>query len=533
MKIKLLPLLCGILLISTAKAQSFQMVKDLYPQTESLLYDYDAGMTYFNGKLYFTTYYGDIATSDGTTAGTEIISNLGMVKMTYFSFQKNRFIPLKGKLYYKNHKHELCVTDGTSAGTTVIADIHPTDETTNYGVITLLGANDDKLFFVGNNGTSGHELWVSDGTAAGTQQIADFVSGAVGLFTTNTKQHIGTVIGNKLYFFADNKVNGFEAWVSDGTASGTNILVDSNPNGHCSYFIASALGGYGSNEMKFFPFNGAVYFVAYNGIYKTNGTATGTTLAVSGTNYGADRVSSVCVFNNALYFNQSQLNNTHLLLKSDGTLAGTSTVATLSGAMSRGFQEFNGELYFRCKPNGYNSSDKDYIAKLTYGTQADSITRTTAGFFNYPTNIIHSIGNDFLYFGDYMNHAIYRYNNGANTQANTDFTSVYENLLSTPIGTFAIGTNSSHGYELWKWENTNSGFDKQINAISLHPTLATHTIRVHTDEAAPFHIYDMEGRNIGSRNLNVANNTIDVSTLRAGVYFLRNDQGASAKFIKK
>ncbi len=530
MKIKLLPLLCGILLISTSKAQSFQMVKDLYPQTESMLYDYDAGMTYFNGKIYFTTYYGDIAISDGTAAGTEIISNLGMVKMTYASFQKNRFIPLKGKLYYKNHKHELCVTDGTSAGTAVIADIHPTDETTNYGVITLLGASDDKIFFVGNNGTSGNELWVSDGTTAGTQPIADFVSGAVGLFTSNTKQHVGTVIDNKLYFFADNKVNGFEPWVSDGTAAGTQMLVDSNPNGHCSFFISSALGGYGSNEMKFFPFKDAVYFVAYNGIYKTNGTTT--TLEISGTNYGADRVHSVYLFNNALYFNQSQLNNTHLLLKSDGTLTGTSTVANLSGSMSRGFQEFNGELYFRSKPISYNSSDKDYIAKLTNGTQADSITRTTAGYFNYPTNIIHPIGNDFLYLGNYSNHAIYRYNNGANTLANTNFTSVYDNLLSTPIGTFAIGTNTSHGYELWKWENTNSGLEKPISAISLYPNPTTHSLHLTIDEASLFHIISAEGSIAGTHKLNTGFNSIDVSWLPAGVYILRSEKGVSSKFVK-
>ena len=92
--------LCGIL--TTANTQSFQLVKNLYDQTESLLYDYDAGMTYFNGKLYFTSYYGDIVVSDGTSSGTQIVSNLGMTHMTALSFHKNRFVPMGNKLYYKN-----------------------------------------------------------------------------------------------------------------------------------------------------------------------------------------------------------------------------------------------------------------------------------------------------------------------------------------------------------------------------------------------------------------------------------------------
>ena len=89
----------GSLAVGTANAQSFQLVKDLYPETESLLYDYDAGMTFFNGKLYFTSYYGDIVVSDGTSSGTQIISNLGMQKMTALDFHKNRFVPMANKIY--------------------------------------------------------------------------------------------------------------------------------------------------------------------------------------------------------------------------------------------------------------------------------------------------------------------------------------------------------------------------------------------------------------------------------------------------
>src|SRR5574344_760439 len=99
--------LISALATSISNAQSFQLVKDLYPETESLLYDYDAGMTYFDGKIYFTSYYGDIVVSDGTSSGTQIISNLGMQKMTALDYHKNRFVPMGNKLYYKNSKNKL------------------------------------------------------------------------------------------------------------------------------------------------------------------------------------------------------------------------------------------------------------------------------------------------------------------------------------------------------------------------------------------------------------------------------------------
>ena len=47
-RILLLIALCGVL--TTLNAQSFQLVKNLYEKTESILYDYDAGMTYFDEK---------------------------------------------------------------------------------------------------------------------------------------------------------------------------------------------------------------------------------------------------------------------------------------------------------------------------------------------------------------------------------------------------------------------------------------------------------------------------------------------------
>lgn len=517
----------------TTNAQSFKLVKDLYPQTENILYDYDAGMTFFNGKIYFTSYYGDIVASDGTSAGTAILSNIGMQKMTALDFRKNRFVPMGGKLYYINHRNELCVTDGTAQGTRIVTDIHPSDSSKFYGVKSILGANDDKLFLVGHDGISGYELWVSDGTANGTQIVKDVVPGGLGFFPSSSRHHVGTVINNKLYFFAKDATNGWEPWVSDGTETGTFMLINSNPNGDCSYQMASTYGGYAGSEMKFFSFNNAVYFVGFGGIYKTDGTTAGTTLELNGTSYGANQVITMCTFNNHLYFNQFYVGK-RLLTKSDGTIAGTVVVDTLNKTLIRAFQEFNGELYLLCNEQ-VNSSSGDYIAKLN-GMNVDSITRRTPGYFNYLVNFLQPIGNDFLYMGDYTNHAIYRYNNGANTLANTDFTSTYDNLLSTPIGTFAIGTNATYGYELWKWEAAEaSDLRKTIadNLLQVYPVPTKSYLNISAEESSNVKIMDIAGKVLADEYLSKGINRVDVSRYANGLYFIHSEKGEVESFIVK
>lgn len=518
----------------SAKSQTFQLVKDLYPSTEHLLYDYDAGMTYFNGKLYFTSYFGDIVVSDGSSSGTQIISNLGMQKMTALDFHKNRFVPMGDKLYYKNRRNELCVTDGTTNGTTMVADIHPTDTSEFYGVKTIVGATNDKFFFVGNDGVHGFELWVSDGTESGTQLISDFAPGVIGFFHTTSKHHVGTVIDNKLYFFANDQTNGWEPWVSDGTPAGTFMLVNSNPTGHCSNVMAATIGGFAGSEMKFFPFNNAVYFTAYDGIYKTDGTVSGTTLEISGSSYGANLLTSMCVFDNHLYFDHFSTGK-RMLGKSDGTLAGTVLVDTLPGALSRGFQVFDGTLYFRCKPTGYSSSDRDYIAKLT-GSEVDSLSRATSGYFNQGVSIVQPIGADFLYLGDYNNHGIFRYNNGENVLVNQDFTSTFDNLLSTPIGTFAIGTNSAYGYELWKWVEGTSVDVEELDSLSfgsIYPNPVTNILTLQLDKSSTIRVVNALGIQVLPEQSVVKQLTLDVSTLSPGVYYIVYEAGETIAFVKR
>ena len=88
----------------------------------------------------------------------------------------------------------------------------------------------NKIYFDGLTAANGSELWVTDGTDAGTQLVKDIESGS----GSSSPSDI-VVLNNKLYFFASTSTSGNEMWVSDGTNGGTALLKDINPGAAGSY----------------------------------------------------------------------------------------------------------------------------------------------------------------------------------------------------------------------------------------------------------------------------------------------------------
>src|SRR5205814_5917199 len=67
-------------------------------------------------------------------------------------------------------------------------------------------------FFLADDGTSGTEIWRSDGTNAGTFLLADVTGGSGDASITNV-----TAAGKFLYFVSDDKT----LWRTDGSLNGT------------------------------------------------------------------------------------------------------------------------------------------------------------------------------------------------------------------------------------------------------------------------------------------------------------------------
>ncbi len=250
----------------------------------------------------------------------------------------NGFTAFNGKLYFRaydgTHGAELWVTDGTAAGTTMVKDINPGAEGSDpYGFTTFNG----KLYFNANDGALGSELWVTDGTAAGTSMLKDINPGAEG-----SNLNGFTAFNGKLYFMADDGSNGTELWVTDGTATGTTIFKDINP------------GAGSSNPYGFIAFNGKLYFQADDGsngteLWVTDGTAAGTAMLKDinpGTpasypyslrqvvGWGAAYVSGSF---DKLLFVASDAAHGNELWTSDGTAAGTGILVDFNPGAGDGF----------------------------------------------------------------------------------------------------------------------------------------------------------------------------------------------------
>lgn len=144
--------------------------------------------------------------SDGTPAGTRVLKpqlyiydSVEHQGVLYLAAADTRVVSTKG-----HGPNELWRTDGTSAGTRLVynpggfpwgADIH--------GMMSVL----DKVYFIASDRThslNGHndyrtntELWVSDGTEAGTGMVADLNGPSAGSFPSTPR-----LLGDHLYFTA-------------------------------------------------------------------------------------------------------------------------------------------------------------------------------------------------------------------------------------------------------------------------------------------------------------------------------------------
>lgn len=101
------------------------------------------------------------------------------------------------------------------------------------------------LFFVADDGINGFELWRSDGTQDGTQLVANINPGSSSSSPTDLVN-----VNGVLYFAADDGRRGRELWRSDGTPEGTTLAFDVNA------------GSNSSDPTDLVNFNGRVYFAA-------------------------------------------------------------------------------------------------------------------------------------------------------------------------------------------------------------------------------------------------------------------------------
>ncbi|HAS42144.1 MAG TPA: hypothetical protein DCS93_16830, partial [Microscillaceae bacterium] len=168
--------------------------------------------------------------ADGTTEFVVNVNPLGnVVNSNPGAGNGQNLVNVNGTLYFSGQdpfgRQELFKSDGTTGGTVLVKDINvnPISGNTRPSDPQNLTNINGTLFFTaddqgeGSNSPSvNRELWISNGTNAGTQMVKDINVG-----TSNSSNPSNLVEKDGLcYFFADDG-SGTTIWRSDGTDSGT------------------------------------------------------------------------------------------------------------------------------------------------------------------------------------------------------------------------------------------------------------------------------------------------------------------------
>ena len=259
-----------------------------------------------------------------------------------------RPVAMAGVLYFAAadpaHGQELWRSDGTAAGTWRVNDIRPGPMGSSPTSLTVFQG---RLYFAADDGVRGWEPWSSDGTAAGTRPLADLCPGPCSSLTFGLSSMAPT--GDRLFFTAATHGLAPNLWVTDGTREGTqevpgtgaqsvyglfplaqgvvlypaagavgNDLWRSDGTAQGTYRLKSSDGSptgaiYGVSPLR----DGAVFWT-YDAFWRTDGTAAGTVRLKQGAG-PADAPALLLVDNDLLYF----VNGRNELWVTDGTPLGT------------------------------------------------------------------------------------------------------------------------------------------------------------------------------------------------------------------
>jgi ELWxxDGT repeat protein len=156
----------------------------------------------------------------------------------------------------------------------MVQDINPGAPDSAPASLVTVGS---KLFFAAQNGVNGREVWTSDGTDAGTSMIKDIAPA--------TRPEALTNVAGTVFFTANDGVTQRELWKTDGTDTGTSLVKDIRP------------GKYASSPESLTAVDGTLYVTAIDGVHgrqlwKSDGTDAGTVMVKDINAGGGFQVSS-------------------------------------------------------------------------------------------------------------------------------------------------------------------------------------------------------------------------------------------------
>ena len=366
------------------------------------------------------------------------------------------FVTHNNQIYFsgsvQNNIQELWVSNGTATGTQMLKDIDGNPDTGSQ-LYSFTVAN-NKVFFVAFNIDGTAQLWTTGGSASNTIMLRGGLSNIYWL----------SPFGNKLFFVAQPTNSGAEPWISNGTAEGTFKLVDTNFGQTNSFGSIVA-----ATESK-------LYFTVYdsNGydLWQTDGTTTGTinlTGSVAGWTHEHLTPENVVTSSTGIYFATS----TQIWFSDGVNPANTRSANRPDGTASLSFVAGSGAQYFRksiqtvgtdavffgkCSGETENCNDFIHLWRWNGSATGGLASVWTLGSIFQPSGNLYKLPNGKILFeapSPQSKHLILS-TDGTTTSTIIELTSNYDNneLFFSAVGTNAVFTRNESGHKVFSTNGT-------------------------------------------------------------------------------
>jgi ELWxxDGT repeat protein len=213
----------------------------------------------------------------------------------------------------------LWVTDGTAAGTSELSVANVDTNDFDFGLLPqhffVFGS---EVLFSGEDANQLTGLWVTDGTSVGTSEIS-----VAGANTSFGLEPFGfALLGSEVLFNGTDALSQQNLWVTDGTSAGTSEL---------SVAHAASVGAGFSRPVVFSSGGSSEVLYAsadlnnLGGLWVTDGTTAGTSeLSVAGLGPAQGSPGDFIAFGSLFLFEGADANGHFNLWQTDGTAGGTS-----------------------------------------------------------------------------------------------------------------------------------------------------------------------------------------------------------------
>lgn len=337
-------------------------------------------------------------------------------------YQIRQIVSTANKIFYVPYGYfeTLHVTSGNQNSALALGQFY------NIGNLTVLG---NKVVFTCQIGND-YNIWITDGTLAGTFKISDFSGGHFTIF----KNNLYFISGSSIYYLDPTQTSVIEL-----------LQIPQNPQDYHEILFLKSL----DNKLIF-------YF------YGQLGVSDGISSSINYLSGVESAYATVEVVDNKLFFLNTTTDTGYELWTTDGTDANTALVKDINVGILDGFETVNhnllpwftssnGKLYFVANSGIRNS------VWVTDGTLIGTEELNVGSNYYNPVSLKSIDGNVYFssnyangfYFSDGLNNAVQNIGGLQNPYDSYSFTKFNDSI-------YFVASDNVYGYELWKTGNTAS-----------------------------------------------------------------------------